>query len=326
MKKHKNKIIAAAVIVAVLAAAWFWGGNYNRKGDDATGYAAATQGGQTPAITAESSAPVADASGSPGTSTSQGSGSSGDAAKGGAGSAENGGAGVSQPSAGMLDTAELPAFTSKPAEPESPETSGPSGATEPSAIDETPAPGESPSSAEPTMVINPETGKDKYLTDPVPDGKPLPVEPEDVTVGDGAFTVTLTIRCDTILDNMNLLHRDKHELVPEDGVIFPVTTVTAYEGESVFNVLQRETRRIRLHLSSRFTPIYNSAYIEAINNLYEFDVGELSGWMYCVNDWYPNYGCSRYVLKPGDVIEWRYTCDLGRDLGQLWLVGGQKDS
>ena len=65
--------------------------------------------------------------------------------------------------------------------------------------------------------------------------------------------------------------------------------------------------------------MYNSHYIEGINNLYEFDCGELSGWMYSVNGWYPNYGCSRYQVQDGDVIEWHYTCDLGEDLGQYWI-------
>jgi hypothetical protein len=119
---------------------------------------------------------------------------------------------------------------------------------------------------------------------------------------------------------MDMLDKEKMELVPEDGVIFKETTVTAYEGESVFNVLHREMKQAKIHMTFRNTPIYNSAYIEAINNLYEFDVGELSGWMYCVNGWYPNYGCSRYMLEPGDAIEWHYTCDLGRDLGQTWIV------
>jgi hypothetical protein len=113
--------------------------------------------------------------------------------------------------------------------------------------------------------------------------------------------------------------------VPADGVIFPATGVTAYEGESVFNVLQREMKRNKIHFEFMNTPIYNSAYIEGINNLYEFDVGELSGWMYKVNDWFPNYGCSRYQLKAGDVVEWVYTCDLGRDVGEEWLGGGQRD-
>lgn len=43
---------------------------------------------------------------------------------------------------------------------------------------------------------------------------------------------------------------------------------------------------------------------------------------YKVNGWYPNYGCSRYQLKAGDVVEWRYTCDLGHDIGGNYAVGG----
>ena len=36
------------------------------------------------------------------------------------------------------------------------------------------------------MELDPETGRDKYLTDPVPEGMPLPVEPENATVTDKA--------------------------------------------------------------------------------------------------------------------------------------------
>ena len=43
--------------------------------------------------------------------------------------------------------------------------------------------------------------------------------------------------------------------------------------------------------------------------------GELSGWMYKVNNKFPKYGCSNYNLKDGDDIVWSYTCDLGRDVG-----------
>ncbi|MCL2855862.1 MAG: DUF4430 domain-containing protein [Defluviitaleaceae bacterium] len=146
-----------------------------------------------------------------------------------------------------------------------------------------------------------------------------PVEPEDMVSGEGSFYVTLSVRAHTILYNMHLLDRDKHELVPEDGWIFMPTQVIAHEGESVFNVLQREMRRHRIHMVSRWTPIFNSAYVEAINNLYEFDVGPLSGWMYSVNGWFPNFGASRYLLSEGDVIEWLYTVDLGRDLGVYWM-------
>ncbi len=171
------------------------------------------------------------------------------------------------------------------------------------------------------MIIDSTTGKDKYLTDPVPEGKPIPVEPQNATITDVERTCTLSVRCDTILDNMDWLDKEKVELVPEDGVIFATKTVTFYEGESVFNVLQREMKKAKIHMEFANTPMYNSVYIEGINNLYEFDCGELSGWMYKVNNWFPNYGCSRYQLKEGDVIEWVYTCNLGVDVGGFYSVG-----
>ena len=128
------------------------------------------------------------------------------------------------------------------------------------------------------MVIDSVTGKDKYLTDPVPEGKPIPMEPQDSIIGDVEYTCTLSVRCDTVLDNIDWLDPEKVELVPEDGVIFARTSVTFYEGESVFNVLQRERKKAKIHMEFSNTPMYNSAYIEGINNLYEFDCGELSGW------------------------------------------------
>lgn len=160
-------------------------------------------------------------------------------------------------------------------------------------------------------------GKDKYETDPVPEGKPLPVEPENQEINNKkTYTCTFSIECSTILNNLKDLDPDKRELVPSNGVILAPTKVTFYEGESVFDVLQRVCKENGIHMESSWTPVYNSAYIEGIHNLYEFDCGELSGWMYRVNGWYPNYGCSRYQLVDGEVVEWRYTCDLGNDVGR----------
>ena len=166
------------------------------------------------------------------------------------------------------------------------------------------------------------TDQDKYKTDPVPEGKPLPVEPEDQEVDKKkTYTCTFSIECSTILNNLKDLDPDKRELVPSNGVILAPTKVTFYEGESVFDVLQRVCKEKGIHMESSWTPIYNSAYIEGIHNLYEFDCGELSGWMYRVNGWYPNYGCSRYQLVDGEKVEFRYTCDLGKDVGCEWMAG-----
>jgi len=148
---------------------------------------------------------------------------------------------------------------------------------------------------------------------------PAPVEPENMAVTDKVLTCTISVSCEVLLSRMDLLNPEKAELVPANGWILEPIEVEFYEGESVFNVLQRTLKQYKIHMEFVNTPIYNSAYIEGIGNLYEFDAGELSGWMYAVNGWYPNYGCSRYILQDGDVITWRYTTDLGADVGGHFL-------
>lgn len=180
------------------------------------------------------------------------------------------------------------------------------------------------SPAKPATSINPETGKDQYLTDPVPEGKPAPEEPQNAVIDATADTCTLSISCATILDNLDACDPEKVELVPENGWILEPVTVSFYEGESVFNVLQRTCKQQGIHMEYENTPLYNSAYIEGIHNLYEFDVGQLSGWMYKVNGWFPNYGCSRCQLQDGDVVEWVYTCDQGYDVGGGYAAAGNQ--
>ena len=156
-------------------------------------------------------------------------------------------------------------------------------------------------------IAKAEEKKDADKTEPQP---PL-TELENIENTNGERTCTLSVRCDNAVGKVS----EKAVVVPNDGVIFKEQRIVFYEGESVFNVLVREMKKNKIHLEFVDTPIYNSAYIEGINNLYEFDCGELSGWMYKVNGWYPSYGCSRYDLKDGDKIEWVYTCDLGKDVG-----------
>lgn len=157
--------------------------------------------------------------------------------------------------------------------------------------------------------------QDRYLTDPVPEGKPQPVEPQEASIGDAEYSCTISISCAEILEVPEQCNPEKLELVPEDGWLLEPTQVRFRQGQSVFDVLKAVCQEKKLHLEFMNTPLYNSAYIEGIGNLYEFDCGELSGWMYAVNDWFPNYGCSRYQLQDGDEIRWVYTCDLGTDVG-----------
>ncbi|MGN0735524.1 MAG: DUF4430 domain-containing protein [Anaerovoracaceae bacterium] len=136
-----------------------------------------------------------------------------------------------------------------------------------------------------------------------------PKEPKPVTV-------TLEIRCDTLSSDMSKLENPALEdYIPEDGTILAKSTYKGTTDNTVFDALNTLCRNNDIQLEFSYTPIYESYYIEGINYLYEFDGGNLSGWMYKVNGWFPNYGCSSYYLSDGDVIEWVYTCDLGKDVG-----------
>ena len=133
-------------------------------------------------------------------------------------------------------------------------------------------------------------------------------------------TCTITIVCNTILDNTDNLNEEKAPFVPKNGTILPKTTVSFAQGDTVFEVLKKVCDATNLQIEYSYTPLYESYYIEGINHLYEFDVGPESGWMYKVNEWFPNYGCSAYTLKNGDDIVWCYTCNgLGADVGEVWM-------
>ena len=160
--------------------------------------------------------------------------------------------------------------------------------------------------AEDTMQTQPVTTLEETVREIAEDTK-QPLENEKLTC-------TFSISCIAILNNMDKLDKDKKGLVPEDGWILKPITVEFKQGETVVDILKKVCMDKKIHMESSFTPVYNSAYIEGINNLYEFDCGSMSGWMYGVNGEYYNYGCSQSVINNGDKIEWVYTCDLGKDV------------
>lgn len=123
-----------------------------------------------------------------------------------------------------------------------------------------------------------------------------------------ALCCTLSIDCKNVFSNIDELDKSKRGIIPADGVILSTVRVEFEQGETVYDVLQRVCRQYGIQLEASYTPGYGSAYVEGINNLYEFDCGEHSGWKYTVNGVLPNFGCSAYELKNGDDVQWRYTC------------------
>ena len=122
--------------------------------------------------------------------------------------------------------------------------------------------------------------------------------------------VTVSIRCDTVAGRADSDH------IPADGTILPECEFEISEGESVYDVLVRAAKKFNIQTESKgaASGAYGLVYICGINCLYEFDYGDLSGWVYRVNGDTPSVGCGEYKLKDGDRIEWLYTCELGNDL------------
>lgn len=110
-------------------------------------------------------------------------------------------------------------------------------------------------------------------------------------------TVTVTIRCRTL---------DTEKIFLEDLV------VSLYPQDSVYDITLRAAKIAGLILSWKGTGSF--AYLHGVENVYEFQHGELSGWMYFVNGIEAGVGCGQYRPLDGDCILWEYSLERGKDL------------
>ena len=118
-------------------------------------------------------------------------------------------------------------------------------------------------------------------------------------------TVSIQIRCDIITEFDS-------EYIPKDGVILPKTYFDIEDGDTVYDILVEAVKKYSIHIET--TGPKNMVYVNGINHLYEFDYGDLSGWIYKVNDVTVSVGCGQCILQNGDEIVWHYTRNLGLDL------------
>ncbi len=126
------------------------------------------------------------------------------------------------------------------------------------------------------------------------------------------LNVTLSVKCDTILKNMDKLSDEKKDIIPKDGVIIAEESVDLSEKSSLLYILKKVITEHKIHID--FESGYKSAYVKGMANIYAGDCGELSGWMVRVNGEDVAMGADLYYPQDGDVIEWLYTCDMGNDL------------
>ena len=104
-------------------------------------------------------------------------------------------------------------------------------------------------------------------------------------------------------------------IVCGEDAILNSEKVGLQENDSVFSLLVRITKEKKIHLD--FSGSGESAYVKGINNIYAFDEGPESGWIYRVNGSSPSKGCGAYELEAGDVVEWRYSTNMTADIGAI---------
>jgi hypothetical protein len=330
LKITKNKIFIAVIVICVLAAAWAYGGNYSKeaggpeKNPVTEGATRAGEGESSSAGSVPENSPARAGEeyvfpAETGISSEDEVFSSSDLSSG------NKEGRAAEPAAGPTEI--IPAAVQgQPAGKQA----GTGNATDIDAFakDDTESKatgGKATTNTANPAGTNPQTNQGQHQPNSTPKGNPTAAKGQETTVNtEAGLTCKLSVACETILKNLDSFNKDKLELLPSDGTILPLGEVPFYEGESVFNLLQREMKKHKIHLEFSITPLYNTHYIEAINNIYEFDCGELSGWMYKVNGQFPGYSSSRYLLQDGDIVEWLYTCDLGHDLGQEGMGGNSR--
>jgi len=89
-------------------------------------------------------------------------------------------------------------------------------------------------------------------------------------------------------------------------------------GDTAYSILRRP--EFGLTIQSSGHSVWAGMYVQSINGWGEFDGGPLSGWMYVVDNVFPDFSSSEFELQDGQVLHWLYTYDLGTDL-TAWGTG-----
>ncbi|MBR2042453.1 MAG: DUF4430 domain-containing protein [Oscillospiraceae bacterium] len=125
----------------------------------------------------------------------------------------------------------------------------------------------------------------------------------------------ISITCKTAIESGELSD-SMLSVLPEDGIVLEEYEVFYEDGATVFDIIAESVKENKIHMEHTGTA--KIPYIEGVANLYEFDCGPLSGWMYQVNGWFPSFSMGQYKIERGDHIELIYTCDLGEDVGDTY--------
>ncbi|MDR0851178.1 MAG: DUF4430 domain-containing protein [Clostridiales Family XIII bacterium] len=125
--------------------------------------------------------------------------------------------------------------------------------------------------------------------------------------GSGAASGNATVSIDCVA--LAEVDPDLAGKYSEEGWIAAVTEIEITDGLTVLDTLDL--------LDVDF--VDTGGYVSEINGLgHEASAGDFSGWLFLVNGEMPSVGAGELKVSDGDVIEWRYSCDGGPDIGLSW--------
>ncbi len=137
----------------------------------------------------------------------------------------------------------------------------------------------------------------------------------------GAASAGIRIDCSTILDHPDQIPQEWLDsgMIPADGILLEKDGLTVHDGESVFDLLLEAASAEKIPVEYGGGPAgLAPVYIRSIGGIREFSFGPLSGWMFRVNGTFAGSDSSAVKLQAGDSVEWVFTCDLGRDVGNSY--------
>lgn len=127
-------------------------------------------------------------------------------------------------------------------------------------------------------------------------------------------TVFVSINCEKALES-DSLSEEMRELIG-NGEILGKKEYVLRSGDTVFDMLVRVCRFEKIHMEYQGADAnaLGSVYVQGISNLYEYDCGELSGWIFLVNGKQTDASSAKIKLSDGDKVEWIYSLELGKDV------------
>ena len=87
--------------------------------------------------------------------------------------------------------------------------------------------------------------------------------------------------------------------------ILAATMVPLHEGDMALGVTQSILKAIGISMSVRGSG--SGAYVEGIDNEFEFDHGPTSGWIFEVNGKIIGISAGSYLMSEGDHLIWKYS-------------------